>query len=86
MVQKSKNKKIIREIIDEESNPLIHFTKITSYSKYLKLLQLNKKINLGLDIGSSDILAEFSDEMKSKNFVFSVGVDFLKNYFSIKKC
>ena len=45
---------------------------------------LNKKINLGLDIGSSDILAEFSDEMKSKNFIFSVGVDFLKNYFSIK--
>ena len=46
---------------------------------------LSQKINLGLDIGSSDILSEFSDETKPRNFVFSVGVDLLKNSFSYKK-
>ena len=46
---------------------------------------LNKKINLGLDIGSSDILSEFSDETKPRNFAFSVGVDLLKNSFAYKK-
>ena len=45
---------------------------------------LRKKINLGLDIGGSDILSEFSKETKPRNFVFSVGVDLLKNSFSIK--
>ena len=46
---------------------------------------LNKKINLGLDIGSSDILSEFSDEAKPRNFAFSLGVDLLKNSLSFKK-
>ena len=46
---------------------------------------LNKKINLGLDIGSLDILSEFSDEIKPRNFAFSIGVDFLKNLLSFKK-
>ena len=46
---------------------------------------LNKKINLGLDIGTLDILSEFSDEIKPRNFAFSIGVDFLKNSLSFKK-
>ena len=46
---------------------------------------LTNKINLGLDIGSSDILSEFSDEIKPRNFVFSIGVDLLKNSMSFKK-
>ena len=46
---------------------------------------LSKKINLGLDIGSSDILSEFSNETKPRNFAFSICVDFLKNAFSFKK-
>jgi len=46
---------------------------------------LNKKINLGLDIGSSDILSEFSNETKPRNFAFLIGVDFLKNSLSFKK-
>ena len=46
---------------------------------------LSKKINLGLDIGSSDILSEFSNETKSRNFAFSICVDFLKNSLSFKK-
>ena len=46
---------------------------------------LSKKINLGLDIGSSDILSEFSSETKPRNFAFSICVDFLKNSFSFKK-
>ena len=45
---------------------------------------LRKKINLGLDIGSSDILSEFSKETKPRNFAFSVSVDLLKNSFSIR--
>ena len=48
-------------------------------------LILGKKINLGLDIGSADILSEFSREAKPRNFAFSVSVDLLKNYFSYKK-
>ena len=46
---------------------------------------LSEKINLGLDIGNSDILHEFSSETKPGNFVFSVGVDLLKKAFSYKK-
>ena len=46
---------------------------------------LSKKINLGLDIGSYDILSEFSSETKSRNFVFSTGVNILKNSLSYKK-
>ena len=46
---------------------------------------LTQKINLGLDIGSFDVLSEFSNETKPRNFAFSVSVDLLKNYFSYKK-
>ena len=46
---------------------------------------LEKKINLGLDIGSSDVLSEFSDEIKPRNFTFSIGSDLLKNALSFKK-
>ena len=45
---------------------------------------LSNKINLGLDIGSSDSLAEFSANMKPRNFAYSVGIDFIKNSFSFK--
>ena len=45
---------------------------------------LSNKINLGLDIGSLDILSEFSDENKSKNFIFSTGINLVKNSFSFK--
>ena len=43
-----------------------------------------KKINLGLDIGSSDILSEFSNETKPRNLAFSLATDVLKNSFAIK--
>ena len=46
---------------------------------------LTQKINLGLDIGSFDILSEFSSEVKPRNFAFSVSVDILKNSLSYKK-
>ena len=46
---------------------------------------LEEKINLGLDIGSSDVLSEFSDVTKSQNFSFSIGSDILKNVLSFKK-
>jgi len=45
---------------------------------------LSNKINLGLDIGSSDILLEFSNATKPRNFVYSIGIDFLKTFFSFK--
>ena len=38
-----------------------------------------------MDIGSSDVLSEFSYETKPRNFAFSICVDFLKNSFSFKK-
>ena len=46
---------------------------------------LNRKINLGLDIGGLDILSEFSSEMKPRNFIFSVGVNLIKNSISYKR-
>ncbi len=45
---------------------------------------LSQKINLGLDIGSLDVLSEFSGEAKPRNFVFSLCSDFLKNSLSYK--
>ena len=46
---------------------------------------LTKKINLGLDIGSSDILSEFSRQTKLRNFAFSMSVDLLKKSVFSKK-
>ena len=46
---------------------------------------LTKKINLGLDIGSYDILSEFSDKMRPRNFIYALGIDFMKNCFSFEK-
>lgn len=46
---------------------------------------LEDKIKLGLDIGSNDILNEFSRKIKPRNFAFSVGIDFTKRFFSIKQ-
>ena len=45
---------------------------------------LDNKINLGLDIGSLESLAEFSNNMKPRNFAYSIGIDFIKNTFSFK--
>ncbi len=45
---------------------------------------LKKKMSLGLDIGSTDILSEYSREIKPRNFVFSIGSDLLKNSLSYK--
>ena len=44
-----------------------------------------RKLSLGLDIGSVDILDEFSSNIKPINFAFSIGVDLLKNSISFKK-
>ena len=46
---------------------------------------MKEKINLGLDIGSSDVLSEFSNKTKPRNFSFSMGSDILKNILSFKK-
>ena len=45
---------------------------------------LKEKINLGLDIGSSDVLSDFNNEAKPRNFSFSIGSDLLKNMLSFK--
>ena len=53
------------------------------------LFSLNKllknKINLGLDIGTNDILEELSNKIKPRNFMYSLGIDFIKNFFSFEK-
>ena len=46
---------------------------------------LKEKISLGLDIGSSDVLSEFSNQSKPRNFSFLIGSDILKNFLSFKK-
>ena len=43
---------------------------------------LKNKINLGLDIGSLDILSEFSNEIKPRNFVYSLGIEVIRNSFA----
>ena len=43
---------------------------------------LSSKINLGLDIGSYDNLSKFANETRPKNFIYSLGIDFLKNAFA----
>ena len=45
---------------------------------------IEQKISLGIDIGSYDILSEYSKEIKSRNFAFLIGLDFLKSSFSVK--
>ena len=46
---------------------------------------LKNKISLGLDVGSSEILSEVSNETQPRNFIYSLGVDFFKNFFSFQK-
>ena len=46
---------------------------------------IKKKLNLGLDIGSLDVLSEFANETKPQNLVFSLGIDLLKSIFSLQK-
>ena len=43
---------------------------------------IKNKISLGLDIGSLDILSEFSDEIKPRNFVYSLGIEAIRNSFA----
>ena len=38
---------------------------------------------LGLDVGSSVILSEFVNNIKSNNFVSLIGIEFIKKVFSI---
>jgi len=53
---------------------------LMSLSKALK-----NKINLGLDIGDESLLSEFSNDSKPRNFVYSIGIDLTKSYFSVKQ-
>ena len=46
---------------------------------------LKNKIDLGLDIGSIDTLSEFSNQRKSQNFIYSLGIDFIRNIFNFEK-
>ena len=45
---------------------------------------LKNRISLGLDIGASDILVEFSNNAKSVNLLYSMGIDFFRNSFTIE--
>mgnify|MGYP001178453622 CR=1 FL=1 len=46
--------------------------------------KIKNKINLGMDIGNIDVLSEFSNEIKPRNFLYSVGIDIIKKGFSIQ--
>ena len=45
---------------------------------------IKNKLNLGLDIGNRDTLSEFSKLTKSKNFIYSMGIDFVRNVFLLE--
>ena len=53
----------------------------------LKVLKeiLKSKINLGLDIGADNVLSEFENITKTKNFTYSLGIDFVRKSFKFKK-
>jgi len=53
----------------------------------LKVLKkiLNNKINLGLDVGSDDVMSEFEHLTKAKNFAYTLGIDFIRKSFKFKK-
>ena len=38
-----------------------------------------------MDVGSYHTLAEFSNQTKSKNLIYSLGIDFLRNIFDFEK-
>tara|TARA_B100000029_G_scaffold389442_1_gene385793 strand:+ start:5172 stop:6320 length:1149 start_codon:yes stop_codon:yes gene_type:complete len=44
---------------------------------------LKNKISLGLDIGSEDVLSEFSEVTKPRNLGYLITNDFIKGFFSI---
>ena len=46
---------------------------------------LFEQIELGFDIGSTDILSEFSKKIKPINFINSMGIDLIKKSFSIEE-
>ena len=46
---------------------------------------LRKKIELGLDLGNHDVLLEFSKEIKPRNLLYMLGIDFIKSFFSINE-
>jgi len=46
---------------------------------------LKQKVDLGLDVGSVNILSELSDKIKPKNFAYAFGIDFIKYLFSTEK-
>ena len=45
---------------------------------------LNKNINLGIDIGNTEILSTFSQMRKLNNFLYSFGINSMKNFFSFQ--
>ena len=46
---------------------------------------LKNKMHLGLDIGSDDVLSEFTNMTKSKNFAYAFGIDFIRKSFKFEK-
>ena len=46
---------------------------------------LKNKINLGLDIGNSNILLEVTNKIKPRNLVYSLSIDLIKKIFSNEK-
>ena len=42
------------------------------------------QLNLGLDIGNRDTLFQFSKLTKSKNFIYAMGIDFIRNVFLLE--
>ena len=53
---------------------------LISLEKHIK-----NKVDLGLDIGDSSILSEFTDKIKPTNFIHSMGINLIKDVFSVKK-
>ena len=46
---------------------------------------LKNKISLGLDIGNTDVLSEFSQKTKPRNLIYLLGINFIKSFFSVEE-
>ena len=58
-----------------KNNILFLFFQHIVFKSFQEKKLLNYKMSLGLDIGSEDILSEFYDKIKPKNFIYILGIE-----------
>jgi len=81
----AKDKNIIQTIANEESNALIHHVSITSYSSYIKKLQLNKKINFKVNLPKKKYLKRYINLNITNKEISIIGKQGLLEHNNIRR-